>query len=69
MTRAIMEGVALKVRDMMDGWFKAGVEITTLRLGGSATKFASVESDPGGRVRPACRDPEDERNCSVGHEG
>jgi xylulokinase len=40
MSRAIMEGVALEVRDMMDGWFKAGVEITTLRLGGGATKSA-----------------------------
>jgi len=38
MTRAIMEGVALEVRDMMDGWFKAGIDITKLRLGGGASK-------------------------------
>ena len=52
MTRAIMEGVALEVRDMLEGWIKAGVEITTLRLGGGATKSAlwnQIQADVYGR--------------------
>ncbi len=52
MTRAIMEGVALEVRDMLEGWFKAGVDITTLRLGGGATKSAlwnQIQADVYGR--------------------
>ena len=52
MTRAIMEGVALEVRDMMEGWFKAGVEITALRLGGGATKsplWNQIQADVYGR--------------------
>ena len=52
MTRAIMEGVALEVRDMLEGWFKAGVEISALRLGGGATKSAlwnQIQADVYGR--------------------
>jgi xylulokinase len=52
MTRAIMEGVALEVRDMLEGWFKAGVEVAALRLGGGATKSAlwnQIQADVYGR--------------------
>jgi xylulokinase len=52
MARSIMEGVALEVRDMLEGWFKAGVEITTLRLGGGATKsplWNQIQADVYGR--------------------
>jgi len=52
MTRAIMEGVALEVRDMLEGWFKAGVDITSLRLGGGATKSSlwnQIQADVYGR--------------------
>jgi xylulokinase len=52
MTRAIMEGVALEVRDMLEGWFKAGVEITSLRLGGGATRsrlWNQIQADVYGR--------------------
>jgi xylulokinase len=52
MVRSVMEGVALEVRDMMDGWIKAGVNITTLRLGGGATKSAlwnQIQADVYGR--------------------
>jgi xylulokinase len=38
MTRAVLEGVAYEVRDMLDGFIKAGVDINMLRLGGGATK-------------------------------
>jgi xylulokinase len=52
MTRAVLEGVALEVRDMMDGWLKAGVEIKVLRLGGGATKsqfWNQIQADVYGR--------------------
>ncbi len=52
MARSIMEGVVLEIRDMMDGWFKAGVELTTLRLGGGATKsplWNQIQADVYGR--------------------
>ncbi len=52
MTRAVLEGVALEVRDMMEGWLKAGVEISVLRLGGGATKSAlwnQIQADVYGR--------------------
>jgi xylulokinase len=52
MIRSIMEGVALEIRDMLDGWMKAGVELTTMRLGGGATKSAlwnQIQSDVYGR--------------------
>jgi len=52
MVRAVLEGVALEVRDMMDGWLNAGVEITTLRLGGGATKsplWNQIQADVYGR--------------------
>ena len=47
-----MEGVVLEVRDMMDGWLKAGVDISVLRLGGGATKSAfwnQIQADVYGR--------------------
>ncbi len=52
MARATMEGVALEMRDIMDGWLQAGVEITTLRLGGGVTKSAvwnQIQADVYGR--------------------
>lgn len=52
MTRAVLEGVALEVRDMMDGWLKSGVEIKVLRLGGGATKsqfWNQIQADVYGR--------------------
>jgi xylulokinase len=38
MVRAVMEGVALEVRDMMGPWLAAGLDVDVLRLGGGATK-------------------------------
>ncbi len=52
MVRSVLEGVTLEVRDMMDGWLKAGVEIKSLRLGGGATKsplWNHIQADVYGR--------------------
>lgn len=52
MVRAVLEGVVLEVRDMMDGWLKSGVEIEVLRLGGGATKsdmWNQIQADVYGR--------------------
>jgi xylulokinase len=38
MVRAVMEGVALEVRDMMSPWLTAGLDVDVLRLSGGATK-------------------------------
>ena len=52
MTRAVLEGVVLEIRDMMDGWIKAGVSPDLIRLGGGATKSAfwnQIQADVYGR--------------------
>jgi sugar (pentulose or hexulose) kinase len=52
MARAILEGVALEMRDIIEGWLKAGVEITTMRLGGGVTKsplWNQIQADVYGR--------------------
>ena len=52
MVRSVLEGVALEVRDMMDGWLKAGVDIKSFRLGGGATKspfWNQIQADVYGR--------------------
>ena len=52
MARAVMEGVALEMRDIMDGWLQTGVDITTLRLGGGVTKsdvWNQIQADVYGR--------------------
>jgi xylulokinase len=40
LARSVMEGVVLEIRDIMQSWYKAGVEVDVLRLGGGATKSA-----------------------------
>lgn len=52
MTRAVMEGPVLEVRDIMEIWFQEGVEIDRLRLGGGATKSSmwnQIQADVYGR--------------------
>jgi xylulokinase len=39
-TRAVMEGVTLEIRDIMAGWLQQGRQVTTLRIGGGATRSA-----------------------------
>jgi xylulokinase len=38
LARSVMEGVVLEIRDIMESWFRAGVDVEVLRLGGGATK-------------------------------
>jgi len=38
MTRAVMEGVALEIRDMIERWLAQGMPLEALRIGGGATK-------------------------------
>ena len=52
MVRAVMEGVALEVRDMMSPWLAAGLDVDVLRLGGGATKsrlWNQIQADVYGR--------------------
>jgi len=52
MVRAVMEGVALEVRDMMAVWLAAGMDVRVLRLGGGATKsplWNQIQADVYGR--------------------
>jgi xylulokinase len=38
LTRAVMEGVALEIRDMMEQWFSAGMAVDVIRIGGGAVR-------------------------------
>jgi xylulokinase len=52
MTRAVMEGVALEIRDIMEGWLRAGMTVDTLRIGGGATRsplWNQIQADVYGR--------------------
>jgi len=52
LTRAVMEGVALEIRDIIEGWFRAGMHVDTLRIGGGATRSAlwnRIQADVYGR--------------------
>ena len=52
LVRAVMEGVALEIRDMMTGWTDAGMDVDVLRLGGGATKsklWNQIQADVYGR--------------------
>ncbi len=40
LTRAVMEGVVLEIRDIMEGWLQAGMDVSSLRIGGGATRSA-----------------------------
>jgi len=52
MSRALMEGVVLEIRDMIDKWNEQGMEAEVLRLGGGATKsklWNQIQADVYGR--------------------
>jgi len=52
MTRAVMEGVVLEIRDMMEGWLRKGMQVDVLRIGGGATKsdlWNQIQADVYGR--------------------
>ena len=52
MTRAVMEGVVLEIRDMFEQWRAAGLQVDRLRIGGGATRSAlwnQIQADVYGR--------------------
>jgi len=52
MTRAVMEGPVLEIRDIMQSWNQAGVDVDLIRLGGGATKsplWNQIQADVYGR--------------------
>jgi xylulokinase len=52
MTRAVMEGVVLEIRDMFEQWRAAGLKVDCLRIGGGATRSAlwnQIQADVYGR--------------------
>lgn len=52
LVRAVMEGVALEIRDIMEPWLAAGMQVELLRLGGGATRsplWCQIQADVYGR--------------------
>jgi xylulokinase len=50
--RAVMEGVVLEIRDIVERWHTAGLEVRSLRIGGGATRSAlwnQIQADIYGR--------------------
>jgi xylulokinase len=52
LTRAVMEGVALEIRDIMERWFRGGMSVDVLRIGGGAARsplWCQIQADVYGR--------------------
>jgi xylulokinase len=52
LTRAVMEGVVLEIRDMLEAWLHAGLRVDVLRIGGGATRsrlWCQIQADVYGR--------------------
>ncbi len=52
MARAVMEGVALEIRDIIQQWFDANMRIDVIRIGGGATRsplWCQIQADIYGR--------------------
>lgn len=52
LTRAVMEGVVLEIRDMMEQWLRAGKQVDVLRIGGGAARsplWCQIQADVYGR--------------------
>jgi xylulokinase len=52
LTRAVMEGVALEIRDIMEQWFRGGMSVDVLRIGGGAARspvWCQIQADVYGR--------------------
>ena len=52
LTRAVMEGVALEMNDIMSVWNQTGIEIKSMSLGGGGTKsplWNQIQADVYGR--------------------
>ncbi len=52
LTRAVMEGVALEIRDILEQWHRAGMPVDVLRIGGGAARspvWRQIQADVYGR--------------------
>ena len=52
LTRSVMEGVVLEIRDMMEEWLKKDMQVSCLRIGGGATRsplWNQIQADIYGR--------------------
>lgn len=52
LTRSVMEGVVLEIRDIMEEWLKQGMKVDGLRIGGGATRsplWNQIQADVYGR--------------------
>jgi xylulokinase len=61
LARAVMEGVVLEIRDIVEQWFRAGLELRTLRIGGGATRsvlWNQIQADVYGRPVETLRSSE-----------
>lgn len=61
MTRAVMEGVCLEIRDMTERWLAQGMPLDVLRIGGGATKsplWNQIQADVYGRPVQTLRESE-----------
>ena len=61
LTRAVMEGVVLEIRDMIEQWLKQGMPVDSLRIGGGATRsqlWNQIQADVYGRPVQLLRETE-----------
>ncbi len=61
LTRSVMEGVTLEIRDMMEEWLKKDMRLDVLRIGGGATRSAlwnQIQADVYGRPVQTLREKE-----------
>lgn len=52
MARAVMEGVVLEIRDIVEQWYRAGMSVEVMRIGGGATRsplWCQIQADIYGR--------------------
>lgn len=52
LTRAVLEGVVLEIRDIMEQWYRGGMAVDVLRIGGGAARsrlWCQIQADVYGR--------------------
>jgi len=61
LTRAVMEGVSLEIRDMIERWLERGMRLDSLRIGGGAARsrlWNQIQADVYGRPVQTLDEPE-----------
>jgi len=61
LTRAVMEGVCLEIRDMVERWLERGMSLESLRIGGGAARsrlWNQIQADVYGRPVQTLCEPE-----------